>query len=123
MLFASYLTLHQPPSSLLPPPSSLPSPPLPSPPLPSPPLPSPPPPPLPSPPLPLPTYHPQTPPVPVSDAVPSGDVTLSILAHKIFKTQSEWDKREYEQKLMQELQVHVYWPHDHSVYYRYIYNN
>ena len=43
----------------------------------------------------------------MTDAVPSGDVPLSILAHKIFKTHDEWDKREHEQKLMQELQVHV----------------
>lgn len=42
---------------------------------------------------------------PVSDAVPSGDVPLSILAHKIFKTQDEWDKREHELRLMQELQL------------------
>ena len=44
---------------------------------------------------------------PVSDAVPSGDVPLSILAHKIFKTQDEWDKREHELRLMQELQVYM----------------
>ena len=37
--------------------------------------------------------------------MPSGDVPLSILTHKIFKIQNEWDKREYEQKLMHELQV------------------
>jgi legumain len=41
----------------------------------------------------------------VSGAVPSGDVPLSILAHKIFKTQNEWDKREHEQRLIQELQL------------------
>lgn len=41
----------------------------------------------------------------MSDAVPSGDVPLSVLAHQIFNTPNEWDKREYEQRLMQELQV------------------
>ncbi|CAI8025040.1 Legumain [Geodia barretti] len=40
-----------------------------------------------------------------SDAVPSGDVPISILTHKIFKTPNEWEKREYEQKLLQELQL------------------
>lgn len=41
----------------------------------------------------------------MSDAVPSGDVPLSVLAHQIFNTPNEWDKREYEQRLMQELQL------------------
>ena len=51
------------------------------------------------------SWQPQPVPQARSDAVPSGDVPISILTHKIFKTPNEWEKREYEQKLLQELQV------------------
>ena len=40
-----------------------------------------------------------------TDAVPSGDVPIAILSHRIFKTSDEWQKAEYEQELVKELMV------------------
>lgn len=42
---------------------------------------------------------------PITDAVPSGDVRLSILSRKIFRKTNEWDKKEHEEALMEELVV------------------
>ena len=39
------------------------------------------------------------------DAVPVGDVRISILAHKIFDSGCYWEKRKHEQQLMEELVV------------------
>ena len=41
------------------------------------------------------------------DAVPVGDVRISILAHKIFDSGCYWEKRKNEQKLMEELVVRL----------------
>lgn len=39
------------------------------------------------------------------DAVPSGDVPIAVLMHKIHGTTDYWQKKKHEQQLMEELMV------------------
>lgn len=47
----------------------------------------------------------QSPSQPPTDAVPSGDVPISVLSHLIFESNDEWQKEEYERRLVKELMV------------------
>ena len=47
----------------------------------------------------------QSPIQPSVDAVPSGDVAISVLSHLIFESDDELQKEEYERRLVKELMV------------------
>ena len=49
--------------------------------------------------------HVQVPPSDKQDAVPSGDVSIAVLMHKIHSATDYWQKKKHEEQLMEELMV------------------